>query len=129
MKALFVCLLLAGSSFLCTAHHQQLCGKPAWLLRQELGCIRNQLPFMINWIFDYATLRLGCFNRICTIRRLCYGNLDRNMALFFTPRQIQAIHHVASRCDLQRGYYPGQVWPYWPQGPVWSRYPGWSQWN
>ncbi|XP_077549934.1 antimicrobial peptide microplusin-like [Haemaphysalis longicornis] len=119
MQALFVCLLLAGTCVLSSAHHQELCNKRGWVLKLELSCIRRHLSFFTNLMFDLAALRLGCFSRVCAVRRLCNGDLEENMSWYFTRSQIREIHRVASHCDLQSGYYPRPVWPHWPQWPSW----------
>ncbi|XP_077531691.1 antimicrobial peptide microplusin-like isoform X4 [Haemaphysalis longicornis] len=81
MQALFVCLLLAATCVLSSAHHQELCNKRGWVLKLELSCIRRHLSFFTNLMFDFAALRLGCFSRVCAVRRLCNGDLVLQQSL------------------------------------------------
>ncbi|XP_077531672.1 uncharacterized protein LOC144144179 isoform X1 [Haemaphysalis longicornis] len=97
---------------------------------QQLAClaVRTIRNYATNLMFDFAALRLGCFSRVCAVRRLCNGDLEENMSWYFTRSQIHEIHRVASHCDLQTGYYPRPVWPHWPQWPSWLPSP-WRWWN
>ncbi|XP_077531686.1 uncharacterized protein LOC144144179 isoform X3 [Haemaphysalis longicornis] len=50
---------------------------------QQLAClaVRTIRNYATNLMFDFAALRLGCFSRVCAVRRLCNGDLVLQQSL------------------------------------------------
>lgn len=101
MNAVFAsCLLVVALVVSASAHHLELCQKNDSDLVTELACIQGKLTSETNAAFDNAVQKLNCTDRACAIRKLCAGNdLEKAMAEYFTPEQINEIHNAATACD------------------------------
>ncbi|XP_077549976.1 antimicrobial peptide microplusin-like [Haemaphysalis longicornis] len=100
MKAILVCLLLAGAVLLSSAHHEELCDKQGRQLRSQLRCIQGNISAAANRSFDQAVRALGCRDRSCAIKKLCAGgDLEAAMEEYFPKSEILEIHNAATDCD------------------------------
>lgn len=105
MKAILVCLLLAGVVLSSSAHHAELCDKEGRHLRAQLRCIQGNISAAANRSFDQAARALGCRNRSCVIKKLCAGgDLEAAMQDYFTKSEILEVHNAATSCDPHGGH-------------------------